>query len=290
MKGFEKAPIALSLFVTIVALSSGSLALNIEKLGVGIRSSTIQNTVAAQNDLCNIDTPECFEGNICYCNVNENEFLEFTFNFFWIDQPDLPMCVQVDTDTVPDGMTCPTATGIGGVPITCTWTPTYCQAGKYTVVFEIGQFCSNLFFAFDHTVTAHNVNRPPVINATPLGPIETDLGNPVHVDVSATDPDALECTDAANKDVLVLTQMTGPGTFVDNGEGDGDFDWQTDGSAGTIVVTFQVSDGKGGSAETSVVLLANIPAASVWALIVLALGLLTAGTLAVRRQAASQGW
>ena len=120
----------------------------------------------------------------------------------------------------------------------------------------------------------------------PSGPISANVGDPVHINVTATDPDTLGCTDPENKDILTLTQTTGPGTFVDNGNGDGDYDWPTDAKRHTIV-TFNVDDGKGGSENVSVdvtVTDPNVPTVSEWGMTGMCLLLLAAGTIVIRQR------
>ena len=210
-------------------------------------------TASASDGTCNIEDPECFENGNCFCNVNENELLEFSLTFVWGDSfpPDLPMCIWISSFELPSGVSCPTGQGIGGATINCSWTSTYCQAGDYIFDLLIGTNCNEHITGFLLDVSAQNVNRLPTIVANPSGPIILNLKDSVHIDVSATDLDALECTDEFNKDVLTLTQTSGPGSFVDNGDGDGDFDWTAD-TPGDITVAFLVDDGKEGTDEVSI--------------------------------------
>lgn len=284
MKTLTKPFIAIILFVTILILSSGTLAEGLTDK-VKIKPSTSGTTAGAQQGTCNIDTPECYEQGNCFCDVDENELLQFDLTFVW--SPELfpkgtSMCVRPFFLNFPEEMSCPTATGSGEATITCTWIPTFCQSGNYTAWFDIGTTCSNVVVVFPINVSVNNINRLPVITATPTGPIETDFGTLLHIDITATDPDT-QCIDETNKDVLILTQMNGPGSFVDNGEGDGDFDWLVD-DRGSFSVTFRVDDGKGGSAETSVEFLVSIPTVSEWGLAVMTLLFLTVGTIVIQRR------
>jgi len=213
----------------------------------------IENNIAADGT-CNISEPECFEQGNCFCSVNEQEYLEFSYWIMWSPElfpPGTPMCIWLDTSNVPQGVSCPTATGTDEAIITCTWTPTYCQAGDHSVSLFVGVNCSNSIGFISTDIDVQNINRSPIIQAIPTGPISATYGDTVNIDVTASDPDTLECTDPLNKDILVLTQTSGPGNFVDNGNGDADFLWTVDNGELNSVM-FRVSDGKTGTANVSV--------------------------------------
>lgn len=217
----------------------------------GIKYTTNQT---AANEKCNFNEPACtqFPYN-CICRTNENESLQVSITYDWngIFPPGTPMCVWAVPETLPQGASAPTVQGIGQVTSTLTWTPSYCQAGLYYetnppdgVSFFIGKNCTFPNRAYDYKIEVLNADRQPSIHATPAGPIEVNMRQPVHIDVVASDPDTLECTDAQNKDVLALTQIQGQGAFVDNGNGGGGFNWTPMGPT-TTSVAFRVNDGKG---------------------------------------------
>ena len=262
------------LFFLIISLSFGATALYVSKTveqtpiskPALIKFPKAQIAQITQNTSggitgppqCNFDQPECTqEPYDCRCDANENEFTQLSITYDWngIFLPGTPMCIVVDSRTLPIGASAPPATGIDRATITLTWTPTYCQAKNYLVTHFLGFTCDNLFYFNDYIIDVQNVNRLPLIQAVPAGPIETSFMTPVYIDVTATDPDTA-CTDVLNKDSLVLSQLQGPGTFVDHGNGDGDFDWGAD-TSGNYNVPFNVSDGKGGSAVAPVQITVN---------------------------------
>ncbi|UCE19247.1 MAG: hypothetical protein JSV84_02545, partial [Gemmatimonadota bacterium] len=49
--------------------------------------------------------------------------------------------------------------GPGHICDTLKWTPTYCQAGVYTVLCHVGEECYSPLATFPHPIRVHNVNR-----------------------------------------------------------------------------------------------------------------------------------
>jgi len=256
------------LFAIILALSSSSIGASVyqtdntdEQIQNALVSKMVtinSNTTRVLDGTCNLNELECSQNGNCFCDVDENELLQFDWTLAWNPPSNLPMCIWAEPATLPVGAICPDAEGIGGATMTCTWTPDYCQAADHEMLFWISTDCDTIWFGLGLDIAVNNVNRLPIIQATPAGPIETDLGEIVHIEVSATDLDNLECTDAINKDVITLTQTAGPGLFVPNGNGIADYDWTTD-IPGLTIVTFSVDDGKFGSDDTTVNINVNTP-------------------------------
>ncbi|MFH1174621.1 MAG: PKD domain-containing protein [archaeon] len=112
------------------------------------------------------------------------------------------------------------------------WTPTYEQAGTYTVTFS----ASDGLLSDNETIiiTVFDVNRPPVIQ--PLAPITVAEGESISLQIVAEDPD---CDDWDCVDITALNAPVGSriGRY-------GLFTW-TPGydQAGTYVIMFVASDG-----------------------------------------------
>ncbi|MBI2597926.1 MAG: hypothetical protein HYW50_01890 [Candidatus Diapherotrites archaeon] len=167
------------------------------------------------------------------------------------------MCIWTEGGVLPPGATFPTAQGIGGANSTFTWTPNFCQYKSNAYLFGafIGVNCEDAIGVFSPDIFVSNSNRMPSLQSNPSGPINVNLGQQVNIGVSASDADTLQCTDAANKDVLILTK-NGVGNFVDNGNGTGNFSWVAN-EPGVKPITFSVSDGRSGSANVQVEITVN---------------------------------
>ena len=168
--------------------------------------------------------------------VNEGELLQFTI---------------VATDPNKDTLTY----GARGLPEgaamsdeTFSWTPAYEQAGTYQVTFTVSD--AEFTVSQTITITANNVNRPPVFS--PIGNKEVREGQMLFFTVSATDPDGDPLTYAA-KDLPVGARFN-PQMRVCT--------WvSTYTQAGTYTVTFTVSDGAltGEASVTITVINVNLP-------------------------------
>lgn len=162
--------------------------------------------------------------------VNEGAVLSFTV--VATDGDNDPLTYSVTG--LPTGATFNTATGA------FSWTPSYTQAGTYTVVFKAydGTDYSDPLTV---TITVNDVNRTPVISLNPAGPFTVAGGQLLTFTVVASDPD----TD--NTITLSATGVPSGATF---NTGTGVFSWtpafHTD---GTFQVTFTVKDNKGASAS-----------------------------------------
>ncbi len=116
-----------------------------------------------------------------------------------------------------------------------TWTPTYVQAGVYTVTFYATD--ALLSTAVDSemvTINVLNVNRPPVLQ--PIGTRAIAEGSTLSFLVTAADPDGAF-------PLLTTSVLPGTAAFTDNGNGTALFLWATTfADAGTYTVTFYATD------------------------------------------------
>ena len=134
---------------------------------------------------------------------------------------------------------------------TFTWTPTYSQAGGvYVPSFVASDGILTDITTF--TITVNNTNRAPVIAAI----ADTTFGELVAYtwNVTATDADG---------DAITLSCLDLPtgATFVDNGGGDGDFDWtpMLD-QAAVYTPSFVASDGVLTDTVTVTITVTDVPA------------------------------
>ncbi len=152
------------------------------------------------------------------------------------------------SSSVPAGATfTPAGDGTG----TFTWTPSYAQAGVYTV----------RFFASDGvdtdtavvTITVVNTNRPPILAA--IGPKTAEENKTLLFNTSASDSDG-------TVPVMTATDLPTGATYVDHNNGTGTFTWRPNfGQSGVYTVTFAASDGTAADSEvvTITVVTANQP-------------------------------
>jgi hypothetical protein len=158
--------------------------------------------------------------------------------------PELPLCIVADV--LPEGANFPDTSGSGSVVGSFDWHPNFCQSRPefYDFAFKCSATCGGEGADVGGTIQVNNNNRVPSINVDPSGPFFVDVNSSVHINVNGSDPDTQECNDPFNKDELLLTQTSGPGTLVDNGGGDGDFTWVPQSNdLGQYPVTFGVTDG-----------------------------------------------
>ncbi|MCH7946408.1 MAG: hypothetical protein IIC66_01275, partial [candidate division Zixibacteria bacterium] len=114
------------------------------------------------------------------------------------------------------------------------WTPTFTQAGLYSVTF----IASDTLVADSETVSiivGEAGNQSPILSS--IGSQSSSENVNLTFAVSATDPDG-------TTPVLTALNLPSGATFTDNGNGSGSFDWTPDFTqAGTYQVTFRASDG-----------------------------------------------
>jgi Putative Ig domain/Malectin domain/Bacterial Ig domain len=113
------------------------------------------------------------------------------------------------------------------------WTPTFADAGIYTVTIT-ATGAANATATQTFTMTVVNINRKPTASAT--GSAQIMEGQIVNLMITATDPDG-------DKVTLTATGLPTSAAFTDNGNGTGSFTWPTTvGDAGDHVVTVTIKD------------------------------------------------
>jgi parallel beta-helix repeat protein len=124
---------------------------------------------------------------------------------------------------------------------TLSWTPTFTQAGSYTVTFTASNALSG---SATTAITVTNVDRAPVVTAPPTA--TASVGSPLVVNVSAADADG----DAIGS--LTATGLPVGATFTAGaGNTSGTLSWTPpNGSQGSYSVTFTASNALSGSATT----------------------------------------
>ena len=121
------------------------------------------------------------------------------------------------------------------------WTPSYTQAGNYTVTFA-ATVPSGLSDSFTVSIQIANVDRPPTIQVVDQSVL---VGDPLNFTVAGSDPDV--------GDVLTFS-ATGLPAGASLNPSTGGFTWTPGaGQAGTYPVVFSVSDGQLSVSETSVI-------------------------------------
>ncbi|HEU4436587.1 MAG TPA: Ig-like domain-containing protein, partial [candidate division Zixibacteria bacterium] len=134
-----------------------------------------------------------------------------------------------------------------------TWTPTFFQAGSYSVTFiaSDGTLADSELVA----ITVNNINRPPVLNT--IGNKTTNENQLLQVRVSSTDPDLTAA-------VLSTVGLPSGAAFVDSANGAGSFSWTPSfAQAGSYNVTFIASDGSMADSELIAVVVNNVNRAPV---------------------------
>ncbi|MFZ1683292.1 MAG: Ig-like domain-containing protein [Candidatus Zixiibacteriota bacterium] len=116
---------------------------------------------------------------------------------------------------------------------TLNFSPDFTQAGAFNVLFYATD--GSLADSETVTITVTDVNRKPVL-AT-IGDRTVDEAQVLNFNISATDPDGTTPT-------FTTSTLPTNGTFVDNGDGTGTFNFAPDFTqAGSVQVTFRAVDG-----------------------------------------------
>ena len=165
--------------------------------------------------------------------VDENSPLKFTVQASDPDKEDAGK-LQLSASALPEGATFDPATG------QFQWTPTFEQAGEYTVTFTV-QDAEGATASQSVTITVHNVNRPPQL--AEIAPQTVKENEPLTVTFTATDPD--------NEDAGKLTFQATPmpeGAQLDAASGQ--FQWTPNfEQAGKYDLTVTVRD-PGGATDS----------------------------------------
>ncbi len=135
------------------------------------------------------------------------------------------------------------------------WTPSFAQAGNYSVTISVSDGALSASETF--TITVGNVNRPPVLSPSPIGNRTLNVGQTLMIAITASDADG---------DALTFSSANLPtgATLTPNGPGAATFSWtpsatQTGSYAG---VTITVSDGALSDAEIFTITVPATPSTS----------------------------
>ncbi len=174
-------------------------------------------------------------------NVNRPPKLEAVGNQTTDENKQLSFTVSAIDDDKTDKLTYTMTGAPVGVVISAdgnfSWTPTYDQAGTYTITVKVTDGSLNSFDSKTVTITVANVNRPPKLDVATSQKV--DEGKTLAFKVSFSDPDKED----AGKLVLSADGTPTGATFsAINGQ----FNWITNfESAGEYTVTFKVKDASG---------------------------------------------
>ena len=175
-------------------------------------------------------------------SVDENATLTFDVNATDPNNEPLTYLAQ----SLPSGATLDSQTG------DFAWTPSYTQAGSYSVTFRASD--GNSSDSETITITVSNVNRPPVLGA--ISDPSVDENDLLTISVSATDPDgqALTYSVSGLPNGAVFASQT--------------FTWTPAyDQAGTFAVTFTADDGQAQDFQVVTITVINVNRAPVFSAI-----------------------
>ncbi|WMW21265.1 putative Ig domain-containing protein [Methanolobus mangrovi] len=143
--------------------------------------------------------------------VRENEMLTFTLN-----------ASDVDNDTLTYSCSeLPAGANIESTNGTFTWTPTYEQAGTYTVELMVSD---GIYPAVDAVVIkVENVNRAPVFDSIPTHTVNETETLVIHLDASDPDGDSMTFSTTAKNGKVIGNTFTWTPGYYDSGDYDLDF-------------------------------------------------------------------
>jgi len=219
-----------------------------------VSNGQASTTQTANIAVLNVNAPPVFQ-NLNNFQVLENQQLQFVAMAYDPDNPGyVPPTLDANGTLVPgDGPPATVSYTVSGLPAGATfnpntllfnWTPTYEQFGAYNVTFtatDNGDGTGvDLSTSGTVTITVLPVDRPPQL--TPI-PDQSVQGNAtLAVPVTATDPEV------DNKISLTVTGLPAFGTFTDNGDGTGSFQFAPGlADKGNYTITVRATDdGRGG--------------------------------------------
>ncbi|MCF7809803.1 tandem-95 repeat protein [bacterium] len=191
------------------------------------------------------DIPESVE-------IDENSQLEFSIE--GSDPDNDSLSITAESDDLPDGWEFnDNGDGTGDFA----WTPSYDDAGEYTVVFTISDGEYNV--DAEVVITVNHTNRSPIWVDIPqsVNIVENEL---LEFTIVGSDPDD------DNISIEATTEYLPDGwEFTDNGDGTGDFSW-TPGfeDAGNYTATFIISDGEFDAEEDVIITVGNVNRPPEW--------------------------
>jgi hypothetical protein len=204
-------------------------------------SGIVDCASSCPNNICPAIEGQSFNNFIFACNGPPTE-------------PELEVCCWAED--LPAGATMAPMCAPGQALCQMEWTPDHCQSGAHDVAFH----CS-LDLVTPNPCAGHfnvqNVNRAPVLSADPTSVISSPGGS-IAIDLTALDPDTLECAGAADADTLTLTQTTGMAGLTDHGDGTGQWTGSF-GSDGDYMLAFVVNDGQGDADQVMVPVAISCP-------------------------------
>jgi PKD repeat protein len=170
----------------------------------------------------------------------ENTLITFTVS---ASDPDGDAITSLTAAPLPAGATF--TAGVGNTSGTFSWTPSFTQAGSYSVTFTATNALSG---SATTAITVTNVDRAPVVTAPATA--SGQEGTLITFTVSAADPDG----DAITSLTASGTAITAGGTFTANATNtSGTFSWTpTLSQSGSYSVTFTASNALSGSATTAI--------------------------------------
>lgn len=184
--------------------------------------------------------------------ADEDEAIEFTVEGYDGDDEDLT--IVAESDDLPEGWD---FTDIGDGTGDFTWTPSFEDAGEYTITFTLSDGTTDV--PAELGITILDVNRPPVWEYIP-DEIEVEEGDLIEGTISGSDPDGDDVTiDYFSEDLPEDVE------FTDNGDGTADIAWQTDfEDAGEYTAIFTISDFEYDVEHTVSVIVQNVNRAPQW--------------------------
>ncbi|MCF7811230.1 tandem-95 repeat protein, partial [bacterium] len=187
--------------------------------------------------------------------IDEVEVSEFTVEASDPDGDDLT--IQASSDDLPEGWEfTDNNNGTGDF----SWTPTYDDAGEYTLTVTVSD--DQFDVSEDIVVTVNHVNRTPAWESAP-GSVETDENQALEFTVTASDPDNDNLAFNASSE-----NLPDGWEFTDNEDGSGDFSWTPDyDDAGEYSLVLVLSDGEFQLQRTITITVNDVNRAPVWTLI-----------------------
>ncbi len=187
----------------------------------------------------NIDRPPVLQA-VAAVTGKENEPVTFRLQATDPDKEDQGKLIY-SADHLPEGATLDAGSG------EFSWTPTFTQAGKYSLTFKVSD-TGNLSAEQSATLVIEDVNHPPLLNDIPAQ--NTDEDKALSFKITGTDEDT-------DNQLTYSAQNLPRGAAFDAASQT--FSWKPDfDQAGKYTVTFKVSDGKAEAQKTVDITVNNV--------------------------------